>query len=108
MIFDIKRPRGENPAIIMLHAKILHRRSNFLDLDDATLGDHRLVLKLPLIFAILCTDFLYAALCPRTAQSSGKSPVTFPTWSSLASSWEAHQNVSFCQILPAPEISPPI
>jgi hypothetical protein len=53
MIFDIQRPRGQNPAIIILHAKNPAPNDRLLsidffpstDLDDAILGDQRLVFE---------------------------------------------------------------
>jgi hypothetical protein len=79
MIFDNQRPRGEDPAIIILHAKIPHRRSNFLNLDDVTLGDHRLVFEAALdLCNPICNDSLYAALSPRTPKAVESLPVTFP------------------------------
>jgi hypothetical protein len=53
MIVDNQRPRGQNPAIIILHAKVRTDHRLSFDLDDAILSDHRLVLKLPSISANL-------------------------------------------------------
>jgi hypothetical protein len=82
MIFDSQRPRGQNPALIILHAKIHTDDRTSSNPDDVTLGDRRLVLKLPLIFCnpftpISCMLF-FVHVHPKQWESL---PVTFPIWS---------------------------